>query len=110
MAPLVGATVMSERMWKRLSPDVQAALREAARATESRLLDEIPKQDREAVEQMADRGMTVVGVSDAQEGSWRGAAEEFASVQRRQMDADSRSLLDQVMKVRDAYRASHGGQ
>ena len=110
LAPLVGATVMSQRMWKRLTPEVQEALRTAARATESRLQDEIPKQDDQAVEQMAGRGMTVVEVTDAQIGAWRGAAEEFALVQRRQMDADSKALLDKVTKTRDAYRAQHGGE
>lgn len=109
LAPLVGATVISERMWKRLSPDAQTALRRAARDTEARLLDEIPKQDAQAVEQMTGRGMTVVDVTDAQTATWRAAAEDFAKVQREQMADDAKLLLDKVHRARDAFRAQHSG-
>jgi len=110
LAPLVGATVMSERMWTRLSPEVQSALRKAARETEARLIDEIPKQDDQAVEQMSGRGLNVIDVTDAQEAAWRTAAEDFASVQRKQMAKDAGVLLDKIQKVRDAYRSQHAGE
>ncbi|MDA8017587.1 MAG: TRAP transporter substrate-binding protein DctP [Thermoanaerobaculia bacterium] len=110
LAPLVGATVISHRMWNRLTPEVRSALRAAARETEARLFAEIPEQDSEAVEQMSGRGLTVVEVDDQQETAWRAAAEDFAAVQRKQMAADAKDLLDRVQKIRDTYRAKHSGE
>lgn len=108
LAPLVGATVMTQRMWGRLSPETQKALRKAARATETQLQKEIPEQDSEAIRQMSGRGMEVIDVSAEQEAAWRKAAEDFAATQQKQMDAESKALLDKVRKVRDAYRAQAG--
>ncbi len=105
LAPLVGATVITERAWKRLSPEHQKALRAAAERTEARLKKEIPDQDRRAVEQMTQRGMTVVEVTPEQEREWRATAEDFIELKLDSMEA--KDLLQLARKERDAYRASH---
>lgn len=103
LAPLVGATVVTERAWKRLSPEAQKAILAAARETEERLMEEIPDQDRRAVEQMSERGMEVIPVTDAQAAEWRQAAETFIAFQLEHMEATD--LLKRVREVRDGYRA-----
>lgn len=110
LAPLVGATVMSERMWQRLSPDVQKALRQAARDTEAELFRLIPEADDDAQDQMAERGLERVEVTEAQEAQWRDATNDFASVQRRQMAEDAQGLLDKVRAARDGHRAASAGE
>ncbi len=103
LAPLVGATVVSKRSWDRLSPESQAALRAAARRTEKRLMEEIPDQDRRAVEQMRQRGLTVSEVTPEQEQQWRQIAEKFIELKLAQMEA--KDLLELARRERDAFRA-----
>ena len=103
LAPLIGATVMSKRTWKRLDDQTKKAVKKAALATEKRLRDEIPGQDAKAIEQMKARGLKVAPVPDGGEAAWRDAAEIFAAFQRNQME--DKPFLDRVREVRDAYRS-----
>ncbi|MEM7583833.1 MAG: TRAP transporter substrate-binding protein DctP [Acidobacteriota bacterium] len=104
LAPLVGATVITERAWKRLSPEHQAALKATGLKTEQRLMKEIPEQDEQAVEQMKQRGMTVIEVTPEQEKEWRQVAEQLVDYRLETMKA--KDLLELARKERDAYRAS----
>ncbi len=103
LAPLVGATVISKRTWARFSPEVQKALKKAARAGEKRLKTEIPEQDSQAVEQMKSRGLKVSAVDEATRLEWHKAAEVFAKFKRDHME--NKDLLDRVRRVRDEFRA-----
>lgn len=103
LAPLVGATVMSERTWKRLSPEAQKVIKESARKAEKELWDQIPKQDERAIQEMSQRGLTVVEVPTDVAAAWRKEAETFIDFQRQRMKA--KDLLDRVRQERDAFRA-----
>ena len=105
LAPLVGGLVITERAWKRLSPKDQQALKAGARRTEKRLMAEIPDQDRRAVEQMKQRGMTVIEVTPAQEAEWRKTAEQFIDLKMENLEV--KELLELARKERDAFRAAH---
>jgi TRAP-type transport system periplasmic protein len=76
LAPLVGATVVSRRSWERVDRATRPKLLEAARRMESRLEEEIPKQDASAVEEMSRRGLTVV--RDFDKADWQEAARVLA--------------------------------
>jgi len=104
LAPLVGATLITERAWSRIdAADREAMLAASARA-EAQLLTEIPAQDEEALDQMKARGLTVTTPIDD---SWHATAAEFAKSQRGTfVPAD---IYDQAVRERDAYRAAHGG-
>ena len=105
LAPLIGATVISKRAWSRLKPEVQKTLKKAARASEKRFKNEIPEQDKQAVEQMKSRGLKVSPVDEATVLEWHKAAEVFAKFKRDHME--NKDLLDRVRKARDEYRAKH---
>lgn len=106
LAPLVGATVISERAWKRLSPEVQKTLLDSARQTEKQLMEEIPGQDAQAVEEMKKKGIAVTEVSEEAAAEWREAAQAFIDFKRKGME--SKDILDLVLKERDAFRAQQG--
>ena len=106
LAPLIGATVMSKRAWRRLSPEVQKTLRGITSETEERLNQEIPEQDQRALEQMTKNGLTVSEVAPEVQDAWRKEAEIFINFKREQMEA--KDLLDLARKERDAFRASQG--
>ncbi len=104
LAPLVGATVITQKTWKRLSPEHQQKLKATARSTEKRLMREIPEQDQRAVEQMKQRGMNVIEVTTEQEKEWRATAEDFIELKLESLEV--KDLLELARKERDAFRAS----
>lgn len=106
LAPLMGATVVSKRTWKRLKPETQAAMKKAAMEAEKAFKTQIPGQDAKAVEQMKGRGLKVSPVGDADRKAWAEAAEIFAKFKRDNIE--DRAFLDRVIEVRDAFRASQG--
>jgi len=106
LAPLVGGTVVSKKIWDRISPEARAKMKEIALRTEKRLMKEVPEQDEKAVELMKERGLKIVAVDAQQEAEWNAAAEEFTAFKREQMEA--KDLLDEARRLRDAYRKSHG--
>ena len=101
LGPLLGATLATKREWEKLSEEDRTAFLEAARKAQVRLEEEVPKQDREAVEQMMQRGLTV---TEGSEDEWRAAARDFATSMRGNIvPADA---YERVTEVRDAYRQS----
>jgi TRAP-type C4-dicarboxylate transport system substrate-binding protein len=100
LAPLVGATIVSARSWNRIDPEHREALREAAGKMETRLEDEIPRQDASAVEEMSQRGLTVV--RDFDRANW----EEAAGVLAETMAGGRvpRDIYDLALEARQEFR------
>lgn len=107
LAPAIGATVITTRAWNGISQADRAIVMDAAANVEQRLFDSVPSQDREAVEQMRSRGLTVVSV-DAKSAEWQDVAAAFASSMRGSMVPDD--ILDMATDARDAFRATRGAQ
>jgi TRAP-type C4-dicarboxylate transport system substrate-binding protein len=102
LAPLVGATVVTEKAWKKISAADQKALLAAARRTEEQLEADIPRQDLEAVEAMTKRGLEVVAVTDDSE--WREAAAEFADTMGG--DIVPAEAFDRALAERNRFRSN----
>jgi TRAP-type transport system periplasmic protein len=106
LAPLVGATVISKKIWDGLPAELRDQLRASAKKIEQRLDQEVPDQDRQAIEQMKQRGLKVTPMDEASRGQWHETANQFAgAVQETLKD---RALFDLALKARDAYRAKAG--
>ena len=75
LAPLFGATVMTERAWSRVSQTDRDAILKTAKVAQDRLFSDVPEQDREAVSEMERRGLTVSAVDEAMASSFRNQAE-----------------------------------
>lgn len=105
LAPLVGATLITERAWARIDAADQARMLEAAARAETQLFADVPRQDDEALDQMKARSLKV---TESASGSWREVAEKFARTQRGTfVPAD---IYDQAVRERNAFRASRGGE
>ena len=110
LAPVLGATVITQRAWRGISEADRAAMLDSAKQLERRLLTAVPEQDGDAVEQMRARALTVVEV-DASGPAWQVLASSFAESMRGTMVPPD--ILDMATRARDAFRASHsasGGQ
>ena len=106
LSPVFGATVMTARAWSRIGEADRAALLQAAAATQDFLFDEVPRQDREAVAEMQQRGLTVSGVSESEAAAFRAAAERMtASWRGGRVPAD---VYDAAVAARDDFRGGGG--
>jgi len=102
LGPLIGATVVTNRTWSRLSETDQQALLVAAKRMDDRLREEIPKLEQEAIEEMSRRGLSVTSSDDPAE--WEAAAQEFAETTRG--GGVPKEIFDLAIAARDEYRQS----
>ena len=106
LAPVVGATVISARMWNRIPEDQQEELRRAARTMEREIFAAVQEQDERAIQAMQERGLTVVESENAAELSEQ--AKVFAeSMTEKIVPVESLHVL---RLARDAYRADAGAE
>lgn len=103
-APLVGATIMTQRAWSRVSDADRESVLAAAVEAGRRLDHEVPIHDAAAIMEMRSRGLTVVPVLGTQaEPEWRRAAGGFADKMRESFIPDD--VFELVLEARDEYRA-----
>jgi TRAP-type C4-dicarboxylate transport system substrate-binding protein len=103
LAPVLGITVVAERTWNRISAEDQQALRASAKRVEQDLRRAVSSQEREAVEQMTRRGLTVVSLDESAQASLREIADEMTASWRGTMiPAD---VYDQALRARNSFRA-----
>lgn len=101
-APLVGATIISNDTWKKIAPADQAKLETAAKALETRVRGESPKQEADSLTQMKARGLEVIVPDAKTQADFRAASAKLVQSMRGEMvPAD---IFDQAVAARDAFR------
>jgi len=106
VAPLVGATIISNDTWNKISAEDRAKVTEAAAAMETRIRADAPKQDADSITAMTGRGLEVIKLDAKAAAEFRAAAGQLASTMRGNMvPAD---IYDMAVKERDAFRKSKG--
>ncbi|MDA2923177.1 TRAP transporter substrate-binding protein DctP [Acidobacteria bacterium AH-259-L09] len=107
-APLVGATVISNRAWERIPANMLPELLEAARTAGRRLLTEIRQLNEDAIPAMTKRGLNVVHPDAAALSSWFSEAKDaYPKLRGRYVSAD---LFDEVERLRNEFRSQQTGQ
>jgi TRAP-type C4-dicarboxylate transport system substrate-binding protein len=99
LAPVVGATVITKRMWSTIPEADRSKLAESATRVEKQLQADVPKQDSFAVAMMSQQGLKV---SKATGPEWQQEAEALARTMRGQMVPQD--VFDLAVKERDAFR------
>ena len=106
-APLIGATVISLRVWNSLPSAQRDGMLDAAREAGVAMRDGIRKMGDEAIATMQKRRLQVIPVDAATVAEWRRDAEGvYPKLRGGAIPAD---LFDEVRKLRDEYRASAAG-
>jgi TRAP-type C4-dicarboxylate transport system substrate-binding protein len=96
--------VIARKTWDGIAPADQAVIRELALAMQAHLEQEIPEQDRRAIQEMARRGLTVTHPKDAQQTkAWDDTTAQFAAFMRRH--SVPAEVFDQARQLRDSVRA-----
>ena len=102
-APLVGATIISDRAWQRIPAGMRPELLQAARKAGDAMRDEIRRLDADAITQMKQRGLNVIKPDAAALADWRRQTEAAYPALRGTMVPED--LFDEVKRLRDAHRA-----
>jgi TRAP-type C4-dicarboxylate transport system substrate-binding protein len=106
-APLVGATLITRKMWDSLPADQRVEMMSAAREAGVSLRGGIRKMGDEAIVSMQKRRLQVIHVDAASLSEWRREAEAvYPRIRGHQVPAE---LFDEVRRLRDEYRANAGG-
>ena len=106
IAPLVGALIISNDTWNKISAEDRAKMTEAAEAMEARIRTDAPKQDADSITAMTGRGLEVIKLDPKAAAEFRTAANQLASTMRGGMvPAD---IYDLAVQTRDAFRKSKG--
>src|SRR5690606_17110749 len=75
-APLNAATVITLEAWNRIPERFREPLAEAARNAAVTLREELQRAERDAIEEMRSRGLTVVALEPAEVAEWRRIARD----------------------------------
>ncbi len=106
VAPLLGALVITNNAWTKISPADQKVVTEAAAAFERKVLADAPKLDADSVNTMKTRGLTVTTLDPKAQAEFQAAAEKLVATMRGGMvPAD---VYDTVVRERDAFRKTKG--
>jgi TRAP-type C4-dicarboxylate transport system substrate-binding protein len=106
VAPLIGATVMTDKAWAAISPEDRAKMLDAAQTIEKKLMTDAPKIDADSVAAMKSRGLTVTDLDPKTAAEFHAAADQMLKSMRGNMiPAD---VFDLVVAERDAFRKSKG--
>ena len=101
--PLVGAFVVTQRVWNRVDEKYRDRLLEAALGVGEKLKKQIPFMDATAVNVMKNRGLTVLEIRDSEHSAeWLEAARKFADQMRGSMVPAA--IFDRAKLKRDEYR------
>ncbi|MCU1383753.1 MAG: hypothetical protein JWL71_2450 [Acidobacteria bacterium] len=99
LAPIVGAGVITTKAWKAIPEADKAKLLAAAAGVETRLRDEVPKLDLNAIEQMKKRGLTVTKPVGPE---WKTQLDGLAKTMRG--DSVPPDIFDLAVAARDEFR------
>jgi TRAP-type C4-dicarboxylate transport system substrate-binding protein len=102
-APLIGATLITEKTWEQIPPSMRDDLLDAARQSGEKFRGDIRRLSDEAVEAMQKRGLSVHQADEATLELWRTEAEAIYPKLRGEIIPTD--LFDAVRRLRDEYRA-----
>jgi TRAP-type C4-dicarboxylate transport system substrate-binding protein len=102
LAPIVGASVISQKAWKAIPDADKPKLLEAAAGVETRLRVEVPKLDENAVAIMSKNGLTVTKAVGPE---WKTQLDSLARTMRGQMVPPD--IFDLAVKARDEFRKNN---
>jgi TRAP-type C4-dicarboxylate transport system substrate-binding protein len=94
LAPLVGATIMTDAAWNKISPDDRTKVLAAAAAMEREISTQAPGLDAKSISAMTAAGLQIVKLDAKAIAEFRSAAERLGVTQRG----------DLAVRERDAFR------
>ena len=105
-APLVGATVITSKIWDSIPPATQQVLRKAAEEAGTQMRARGRQEAEDSVQTMAKRGLKVQKATPEVEAEWRRLAESvYPKIRGNMVPA---AMFDKVQRLLAEYRAGKG--
>jgi TRAP-type C4-dicarboxylate transport system substrate-binding protein len=102
-APLIGATVVTQKAWAQVPPAAREAVKKAAEEAGEKMRQDIRATDDKAVLAMKERGVTVHPVTSAQYAEWVALFEgAYPKIVGRMVPA---AAFQQAKRFRDEFRS-----
>lgn len=101
-APLLGALVVTKGAWSKISEADRAAIAPLAAETERKLFTEVPVKEKEALEEMKKRGLTLAPERAEDRPKWLELGQAFQ--QRFRTHSVPPAIFDQGLKLLEAHR------
>jgi TRAP-type C4-dicarboxylate transport system substrate-binding protein len=102
LAPLVGATVMTDAAWNKISPEDRAKMLAAASVMEQQINKQAPELDVKSVAAMKTAGLQIISLDAKAVADFRAAAENLGATQRGTMIPSD--VYDLAVREREAFR------
>jgi TRAP-type C4-dicarboxylate transport system substrate-binding protein len=102
LAPLVGATVMTDAAWNKISAEDRTRVLAAAAVMEREITTQAPDLDAKSIAAMKTAGLQIVTLDAKAAIEFRGAAENLAVTQRGPMIPSE--VFDAAVRERAAFR------
>jgi TRAP-type transport system periplasmic protein len=103
LAPLIGATVMTQRAWNALSERERQAMLQTGRRAEARFRAEIPEHEQRAIAAMTERGLSRNTLDPAAQADWDRLVASIVTAHRGRLVLPE--IFDRAMQLRTEYRA-----
>jgi TRAP-type transport system periplasmic protein len=103
LAPLMGATVLTNRAWASVSERDRPAVLAASERAAGRYVREVPVQDGRAIAAMRERGLTVTTITPSDRATWNTWASRLADDYRGATVPPD--IYDLAVRAREQYRA-----
>jgi TRAP-type C4-dicarboxylate transport system substrate-binding protein len=108
VAPLVGATVMTDTVWNKISPADREKMLEVARQMEKQIAEQAPGLDAKSIDEMKKTGALKPIALDVKDTSaFRSTVDTLTNSMRGALVPND--VFDLAVKERDAYRKAKGG-
>ncbi len=105
-APLVGGTVISQKVWESIDPALRPKLLASARKAGEKLNAASRPANQKAIDAMRARGLQVISLTPEQRAAWVARAEAaYPTMRGTYAPAD---VFDEALKHRDAFRKLGG--
>jgi TRAP-type C4-dicarboxylate transport system substrate-binding protein len=103
VVPLVGATIITDTAWNRVSPADRIRMIEAAVAMEKQLFAQAPGLDQKSIGEMKSAGLTVITLDGAGAAQFRAAAERLTTTPSGMVPPE---VFDLAVRERESFRRS----
>jgi TRAP-type C4-dicarboxylate transport system substrate-binding protein len=108
VAPLVGATIMTDAAWGKIAPEDRTKMLEAAQAMEREINAAAPGLDAKSIAEMKGAGLQVVTLDARAAADFRAAAAKITTTLRGEMIPPD--VYDLAVRERDAFRKAKAGR
>ena len=106
-APLIGAAIVTKKVWDKFSPEEQAALLKSAREAGKQIKADGRRESSESVEAMKKRGLTVNSLTPEANAAWDKLVQEaYPKIRGTAVPAD---VFDEIVKYLKEFREAQQG-